>query len=386
MAYFKFQQKLSLLRGVVTRNAPLYVQYYITARCNLACQQCNIIYAHADVPEIGLDKIKTVAKNLKKIGTSIVLLIGGEPFIRHDLPDIVRIFNDEGIHIRIQTNGLASKDQLEKCVDAGAKDISISLDSLNVEKQESINGGYKSSFLKAIQSIENVNSIFPEDGSAFFGTVLMPENLHDIPNVIRFASAIGWGVSLVPAHVTLPSKPMGFRTYDQGLNFPESLYGEVKSVLEECRNLRKKGFNLYDSDEYLDDIYRFLTKQPIQWRRRNSGVCDSPNLYFAIEPNGHMAPCCDFRLEHPIPVYDPEFPNWYRDRIVHKEVLKFTKECSGCMYGSYPEMTITARFLRPFIHRAILFSKKKNPLPKLNLDEILEVAERINKGKVSALL
>ncbi len=50
-------QKIRLGRSLVTRNCPVYVQYYITSRCNMRCEQCNIIYAHADVPEANLDLV-----------------------------------------------------------------------------------------------------------------------------------------------------------------------------------------------------------------------------------------------------------------------------------------------------------------------------------------
>ena len=117
-----------LISSVVTHRQPLYVQYYVTARCNLRCQQCNVIYANGDQEECSLDQAKAIAANLASIGTSIVLLTGGEPFARSDLPEIAEAFIREGIHPRIQTNGFASREQLERMVDAGVKDISISLD------------------------------------------------------------------------------------------------------------------------------------------------------------------------------------------------------------------------------------------------------------------
>ena len=92
MAFFDLSQQLRLARCLITRNAPVYVQFYITARCNMACDQCNIIYANADVPEVNTEQIRMIARNLKRIGVCIVLLIGGEPFVRADLPEIVRIF------------------------------------------------------------------------------------------------------------------------------------------------------------------------------------------------------------------------------------------------------------------------------------------------------
>jgi len=101
-----------LAASVLTHQQPLYVQYYVTARCNLRCQQCNIIYANGDQEECTLEQAKGIAKNLAAIGTSIVLLTGGEPFARADLPEIAKAFIDEGVHPRLQTNGFASDDAL----------------------------------------------------------------------------------------------------------------------------------------------------------------------------------------------------------------------------------------------------------------------------------
>ncbi len=47
---------------------------------------------------------------------------------------------------------------------------------------------------------------------------------------------------------------------------------------------------LFDSDQYLDDIKRFVRAESITWRSHNNNVCDTPNLYFALLPNGEFAP------------------------------------------------------------------------------------------------
>ncbi len=310
MDYFSLQQKIALARSLITKTSPAYVQFYITARCNLACEQCNIIYADANAQEMTIDQIRLMAENLAAIGVCVILLIGGEPFVRKDLPEIVKAFTENGIHVRMQTNGLATRQALEECVRNGAHDISISLDSLRPELQDTINGGFRKSWERAINSVSVINDIFPENGTAFFNNVLMPRNLHDIQDVIRFASAIGWGVSVVPVHVSTPDKPRGFQTFDDEavVTFPKERYAEVKKAVEHLKSLRKSGLNLYDSDEYLDDVYRFVAKEPLQWRRRNNNVCDSPNLYFAIAPNGNLKVCCDYEPNGRYPVYDPEFP------------------------------------------------------------------------------
>ena len=78
IAYFSFNQKLRLTRSLLTKTAPAYVQFYVTARCNLACEQCNIIYSYADSQEMNIEQIRAMAENLAEIGVCIVLLIGGE--------------------------------------------------------------------------------------------------------------------------------------------------------------------------------------------------------------------------------------------------------------------------------------------------------------------
>jgi hypothetical protein len=135
---------------------------------------------------------------------------------------------------------------------------------------------------------------------------------------------------------------------------------------------------LYDSDQYLDDIKRFVKKQPIEWRSKNGGVCDSPNLYFAVLPNGDFAPCCDFRLNEPVSTVADNFPKVYRDKIFRKSVNKIVSGCDGCMYGSYPEMTITMRYMAAMLQRARLFLSA--PPAKnwpLEYDELIDIAAQI---------
>lgn len=378
--YFNTEQKLRLARSLITKTSPAYVQFYLTARCDLACEQCNIIYADADAKEMTLEQIRQVAYNLSKIGVCIVLFIGGEPFMRKDLSDIVKAFTDVNIHVRLQTNGLASSEALRRCVEAGAHDISISLDTLDGNLQDSINSGSGRSWDRAIETVSEVNRIFPENGTGFFGTVLMPRNLEHIEGVVKFATAIGWWVSLVPVHVTTPDNPRGFRSLDdeKACAFTEQQIPRVKEVLQRVKALRGKGYNVYDSDEYLDDIFNFVSGKPLEWRRRNIGICDSPNLYFAIEPNGNIRPCCDYKLDKPFQIYDPDFPERYWSGEIHREIYSYTRLCNGCMYGSYPEISVTARYFVPQMKRLLFFNTKtKSILKKVSSDEMKELANHI---------
>ncbi len=383
MDIFSNSSKLSLARATLFQNTPIYVQFYITARCNLTCQQCNIRYANADMRECTLEEIKKIADNFASIGVAMVLLTGGEPFVRADLPEIIREFESRGIHVRMQTNGLASKEAIQKVIEYGGKDISISLDSLSQKTQDSINGGFIRSWNRAIESISYFTQYLPKkDSFASLGCVIQRDNLDDIEDVIRFGTKIGWHTSLVPIHVSDTFHPLGFRTYNKSLRFRESEFSKVHALVERVREMRNEGYLLYDSDQYLDDIKLFIQGKPTAWRNKNGGVCDSPNLYFAVLPNGDFAPCCDWRMPSSSHTYSSDFPTMYRDRFFRSDVYAITSACEGCMYGSYPEMTISMRYWKAKLQRIKTFVT--HPVQKnwpVSYEEMITLAKQISKDK-----
>lgn len=376
---FSQLSKTTLAKAALLHDAPVYVQFYVTARCNLTCQQCNVIYANSDVRECTLPEIEQIAENFATMGVAIVLLTGGEPFVRQDLPDIIRAFESRGVHVRMQTNGLATEAQIEKAVAAGGRDISISLDSLWPDRQDDINGGFDKSWHRALKAMSLLTQHLPKEGSfASLGCVMQRENLNDIEYVIRFGTAISWFTSLVPVHVTEHSRPRGFRTFDQVRRFRPDEYEAVDRVVERVRGMRKDGFLLYDSDAYLDDIKRFVRNDPTLWRSKNNGVCDSPNLYFAVLPNGEFAPCCDHRLTDSVSTYADDFPEVYRSRSFRKSVYTVASGCEGCMYGSYPEVSISMRFMAAKLQRVhTFFTAPPTKNWPLSYEDILERAESI---------
>ena len=119
--------------------------------------------------------------------------------------------------------------------------------------------------------------------------------------------------------------------------------------------MRKEGYLLYDSDQYLDDIKLFTKGLSTNWRQKNNNVCDSPNLYFALLHNGEISPCCDHRIDRSIPAYDDNFPQIYKSKTLKNLIFEKTSKCEGCMYGSYPEMTIAMRYLQAKLQRIKTF-------------------------------
>ena len=67
----------------------------------------------------------------------------------------------------------------------------------------------------------------------------------------------------------------------------------------------------------------------------------------------------------------------YEQKIIHIDIYKVTKGCIGCMYGSYPEVTITARYMSAFIERARYFNIKTPKLKKYSKAQLQDIANDI---------
>jgi len=338
---------------------------------------CNIVEANANVIPFDGDKIDKIADNLVQIGVGVVLLTGGEPFLRPDIDQIVRVFKEKNLDVRLQTAGLwKQKETITKCFEYGARDINISLDSLDEELSDYINGKI-GSWRDAIRMMAYVSRELPgNDSVCALGCVLSSYNLDEIDAILDFATRIGWWLSLVPVHIATPKHPMNFRGYDEYFSFSKEDVNKVQSLIKRLKKKKKQGYLLFDSNDYLDSMLHFISTGEANWR--NNELCDSPNLYFVILPDGKFAPCCDYRFVEDIYVYDQSFPNVYKSSAFRKKVRGITQTCSGCHYGSFPEMTLSIRSIFTIKERLFLQFKAKSRRTKSSSEEdLLQIVSAI---------
>jgi MoaA/NifB/PqqE/SkfB family radical SAM enzyme len=108
------------------------VTYEVTNRCNLKCRHC---YAEAgpesDVEELSLRRISEVAEELKvNFGKVFVAITGGEPLVRADLVEILKIFSGKGFPISLSTNALLLTPALAQQISDLVSAVSVSIDGL----------------------------------------------------------------------------------------------------------------------------------------------------------------------------------------------------------------------------------------------------------------
>src|SRR3989339_553498 len=188
---FTARTRLSLIKALLTRRSPVYVQYALTKRCNFQCGMCHSTDSREKENELTLPEIGVLASTLARLGAGVVVLTGGEPFLRSDLPEVIRLFTRLGLTVRLQTNGvLATEDRIRACMAAGLKEVTVSLESLAPEKQDAITGR-KGSWREIMEALGRFSSLLPRRGAMLgLNTVVSKKNIDEIPDIIEFATHI----------------------------------------------------------------------------------------------------------------------------------------------------------------------------------------------------
>jgi len=112
----------------------------ITNRCDLTCWYCFFYAEKAGyIYEPTLDQLRFMAKNIhdeQPIRGNAVQITGGNPELREDIVDIIKIFKEEGIdHIQLNTNGThklakpgIGEEWAKKVREAGVNTVYLSFD------------------------------------------------------------------------------------------------------------------------------------------------------------------------------------------------------------------------------------------------------------------
>jgi len=113
----------------------------VTNRCNLRCPIC---FAHAGAAgylyEPTLEQIREMMADLlsnSPVGAPALQLSGGEPTVREDLPEIVRMAREAGFgHVEVNSNGIRMAESVDYCKElkeAGVATVYLQFDGVTSE-------------------------------------------------------------------------------------------------------------------------------------------------------------------------------------------------------------------------------------------------------------
>ncbi|GAC1562920.1 MAG: radical SAM protein [Polyangiales bacterium] len=160
----------------------------ITQRCNLDCTLCYLSDLSESIPDPPLDEIKRRAEMIVRDWgpNTNVQITGGDPTLRKrdELIEIFRHCRSIGLLPALFTNGiLAKRELLKELCDAGMTDVAFHVD-MTQERP-----GYRSEMeLNEVRReyIENVRGL---PTAVIFNTTAFADNLHEIPELVRFFRA-----------------------------------------------------------------------------------------------------------------------------------------------------------------------------------------------------
>ncbi len=112
----------------------------LTQRCGLSCFFCHHEGENRAKKEISLAEIEQIVKHASTHGIRYVKLTGGEPLLREDILDIIRIISPLVPDLSITTNGLFLEDMAYNLKKAGLTRVNVSIHSLDLDVYFKITG------------------------------------------------------------------------------------------------------------------------------------------------------------------------------------------------------------------------------------------------------
>ncbi|MEJ2538646.1 MAG: GTP 3',8-cyclase MoaA [Gemmatimonadota bacterium] len=120
-----------------------YLRISVTDKCNLRCVYCmpleGLDWLRRD-ELLSYEEIRTVVATMAPLGLRRVRITGGEPLVRRDLPELVRMVAETpGIEdVSLSTNAVLLAEHADALRDAGLHRVNISLDSLRPERVDAL--------------------------------------------------------------------------------------------------------------------------------------------------------------------------------------------------------------------------------------------------------
>ena len=193
---------------------PSKVTFIATELCNMRCRHCyswKTRERRTLSTEVILDAMAELAD---WVGNYKLFIAGGEPTIRRDLADIIRVAADGGCLVSMATNGfLLDEKRTQELVLAGLGHVDVALDSLNPEVHDAFRGRHGAQ-QRAIRAIEFLDYFRKEHDREVFinaAAVVSAWNYSELCAMAHWARAKDFGNLLLQ-----PVMPPFWSSHDRG--------------------------------------------------------------------------------------------------------------------------------------------------------------------------
>jgi radical SAM protein with 4Fe4S-binding SPASM domain len=330
------------------KQLPSYFIFYPTSRCNLKCSHC---FYHDNLNkkfnEITVDELDKITSTMNPI--LHLILTGGEPYLRHDLDQIVKIFykNTKVPIISIPSNGwyLDKMDKqinnMMKCCPELTLNQQISIDGIgkdhnNIRMDKKVKGD-DNSFEKAIKTINHLKTIQKVYDRINIGIIITFTN----ENQNKFKSIIKEIYSLVePDNISI-NLVRGNPKQKVNLNLNLNLYRESVKFRDDLFYQKKMSGHTRFKGNSLATAGRIMLNELVNKTfEENKYItpCYAGNLSGVMYPEGDVYPCEILDKTHKIGNirdFDLDFRKLWLSKKAKEEVKFIRKTECFCTHECF---------------------------------------------------
>ena len=245
----------------------------ITNRCNIGCSHCFFSAGPKGNPGLPLSVIQKALKDGQELGVREVHVTGGEPLVRKDFVEIMKIASSLGYFVRLQTNLWGMTTDLLNQIKKYTKEISTTVDGLE-DNHDLIRR--KGSFKRTIKWIK---ILLKEGFRVVVITAIQRKNYDDVIPLVDYLVDLG-----VNAHFLFIVGPA------------ENVKEEDVITLDQWRDLILKLRDKFGSKDIKTDIvcqlHNLGSEERIEFIERECRL-DSKN-HAVITVEGNVFPCSMF--------------------------------------------------------------------------------------------
>ncbi|MGC9124213.1 MAG: radical SAM protein [Thermoplasmata archaeon] len=277
-------------KNLILPKYPFRVEFEIIEACNLNCLYCYVKPFRGFI--IPFKDLKYFFLKTKEINPFEVILVGGEPFLRNDIIEILELSSIIFNRVGISTNGtLLSSipfDKIQKLKNLILQNkisLQISLDSINPEINNILRGSTEE-VIKGLKTLEYYNIPYS------IGIVVTINNYDDITNTIKNLIENFFYIREINLEILRPSKSLGYnykkmnviKDINKDKDALKNIYYDIKSIIIDSKK-RISLTGLVDDClkiPYMLDSFGFTT-------------CTAGLLRATVLSNGDVTPCALLR-------------------------------------------------------------------------------------------
>lgn len=223
---------------------PFIVIWEVTRACQLVCKHCRAdAVLHRNPLELSTEMGKDLLDQLAAYEPPrpIVVLTGGDPFERPDLPELVAHGTKVGLHIALSPSVTPrlTREALTELYDAGARAVSLSLDGATAETHDGFRGvsGVFDATIEAAEVVRETGFRLQINTTVTKGTA--PELPEILRMVVDFQASL-WSVFfLVPTGRGEGLEPLDADEIEETLHWLHDVSDHVAIKTTEAPHFRR---------------------------------------------------------------------------------------------------------------------------------------------------